>query len=214
MPSISGRRIDATGACGEIRPTVATRPTIATRATRATRQRPAVLAVLAATVSTALTGCGVLPGFYSEAGERDALVEECVDYVTMGAFAGDPDARRTWDGVDQDAARLRSHCEGLVDTDPSKLDEYSRLKRSLERSLAAEQRTEPSQLITDTSSGPQCNANYSGLCLPIDDDVDCLPGDGDGPWFIDKTVVVMGEDVFALDDDDDGLGCEPNPGQP
>jgi hypothetical protein len=57
----------------------------------------------------------------------------------------------------------------------------------------------------------QCSGNYSG-CVPdvdgeVEGDVDC-PGQGDGPLFADGEVQVMGEDVYGLDTDGDGLACE------
>ena len=166
-----------------------------------------VAAVLVGTV--ALTGCGdSIPGFYSEGAETDALVDDCVDYVQMAAFTGDPDMRGVWDGAGQDAATLRSQCEALADTDRDLLETYARNKRVMVREMSSTDTT-PANVIDDVASGPTCNPNYSGVCLPFDEDVDCLPGDGDGPWFIEKTVVVMGEDEFELDDDGDGLGCEP-----
>ncbi|MGI9599300.1 MAG: hypothetical protein ACR2QK_24265, partial [Acidimicrobiales bacterium] len=55
--------------------------------------------------------------------------------------------------------------------------------------------------------GPRlCNSNYSG-CVPDVSDVDC-PNDGDGPLFSTEAAVVMGEDVYQLDTDDDGETCE------
>jgi hypothetical protein len=162
--------------------------------------------------SIALAGCGdSIPGFYSEGAETDALVDDCVDYVQMAAFSGDPDMRRVWDDAGQDATVLRDRCEALADTDRDLLESYARNKRVLVREMSTTD-TAPTNVIDDVTSGPTCNPNYTGVCLPFDEDVDCLPGDGDGPWFIEKTVVVMGEDEFDLDDDDDGLGCEPGDG--
>jgi hypothetical protein len=51
----------------------------------------------------------------------------------------------------------------------------------------------------------ECNPNYSG-CVPNADDVDCA-GDGDGPAYIHESVKVTGQDVYALDGDNDGYGC-------
>jgi hypothetical protein len=52
-----------------------------------------------------------------------------------------------------------------------------------------------------------CNPNYSG-CVPNDPvDVDCFGGAGDGPAFTAETRVI-GSDVYGLDEDGDGVGCE------
>ncbi len=51
-----------------------------------------------------------------------------------------------------------------------------------------------------------CDPNYSG-CVPIASDVDCIGGMGDGPSFTGR-VDVIGYDVYGLDGDGDGIGCE------
>jgi hypothetical protein len=58
-----------------------------------------------------------------------------------------------------------------------------------------------------TAQEPACDPNYSG-CVPIAPDVDCLGGTGDGPAFVAGPVRVIGEDVYGLDNDNDGIGCE------
>ena len=52
-----------------------------------------------------------------------------------------------------------------------------------------------------------CNANYTP-CVPDDSDVDCQGGLGNGPSYVRGPVQVIGTDVYGLDSDDDGLGCE------
>lgn len=46
-----------------------------------------------------------------------------------------------------------------------------------------------------------CHPSYSGQCLPIGPDLDCDQVSG--------TVRVVGRDVYRLDADGDGRGCEP-----
>jgi hypothetical protein len=55
-----------------------------------------------------------------------------------------------------------------------------------------------------------CHPSYEGECLPIDaSDVDCVDGDGNGPVYAyTHNIRVVGPDVFDLDADDDGLGCD------
>lgn len=57
--------------------------------------------------------------------------------------------------------------------------------------------------VAQFASSSSCHASYSGACLPIVYDLDCrdVPG----------TVYVVGPDVYNLDADSDGLGCEPRP---
>jgi hypothetical protein len=43
--------------------------------------------------------------------------------------------------------------------------------------------------------------------VPYASDVDCLGGSGDGPEYV-GTVTVIGPDVYDLDRDSDGMGCE------
>jgi hypothetical protein len=52
-----------------------------------------------------------------------------------------------------------------------------------------------------------CDPNYSG-CVPIASDVDCGGGSGDGPAYQYGSVNVIGSDIYDLDRDNDGLGCE------
>jgi hypothetical protein len=56
------------------------------------------------------------------------------------------------------------------------------------------------------SPGP-CDPNYSG-CVPIDSDVDCAGGSGNGPSYVVGPVRVIGNDIYDLDSDNDGIGCE------
>jgi hypothetical protein len=53
----------------------------------------------------------------------------------------------------------------------------------------------------------QCDPNYSG-CVPIAEDVDCAGGSGNGPAYVEGPVEVIGRDVYGLDDDGDGIGCD------
>jgi hypothetical protein len=52
-----------------------------------------------------------------------------------------------------------------------------------------------------------CDSNYSG-CVPIASDVDCAGGSGNGPAYVSGPVQVIGSDIYGLDRDGDGWGCE------
>lgn len=54
---------------------------------------------------------------------------------------------------------------------------------------------------------PSCDPNYSG-CVPIASDVDCADGNGNGPAYVSGPVRVIGTDIYRLDGDGDGWGCE------
>ena len=58
-----------------------------------------------------------------------------------------------------------------------------------------------------TAVAPQCDPNYSG-CVPIASDVDCVGGSGNGPAYVKGPVKVIGKDIYGLDKDGDGIGCE------
>jgi hypothetical protein len=59
-----------------------------------------------------------------------------------------------------------------------------------------------------TMSEPDCDPNYSGECVPIDSDVDCGGGSGNGPSYVYGVVKVVGTDIYDLDRDNDGYGCD------
>ncbi|MDN4597613.1 G5 domain-containing protein [Leifsonia virtsii] len=56
--------------------------------------------------------------------------------------------------------------------------------------------------------GGNCDPNYSGACVPIASDVDCAGGSGNGPAYVQGPVTVVGTDIYDLDRDGDGIGCE------
>lgn len=57
------------------------------------------------------------------------------------------------------------------------------------------------------SAPASCDPNYSG-CVPIASDVDCAGGSGNGPAYVRGPVRVVGADIYGLDRDGDGVGCE------
>ena len=56
--------------------------------------------------------------------------------------------------------------------------------------------------------GSKCDPNYSGACVPIASDVDCAGGSGNGPAYVKGPVRVIGKDIYGLDRDGNGIGCE------
>lgn len=60
------------------------------------------------------------------------------------------------------------------------------------------------------SSRGGCHASYTRTCIPEDvSDADCASGTGNGPWYVqERDIGVVGPDVFDLDRDGDGVGCE------
>lgn len=45
-------------------------------------------------------------------------------------------------------------------------------------------------------------------CVPIASDVDCAGGGGNGPAYVRGPVRVVGEDIYKLDRDGDGIACD------
>ncbi|MEV4320104.1 hypothetical protein [Actinocrispum sp. NPDC049592] len=52
-----------------------------------------------------------------------------------------------------------------------------------------------------------CDPNYTP-CVPIASDVDCAGGSGNGPAYVKGPVRVVGRDIYDLDRDGNGIGCE------
>ncbi|SCG52324.1 G5 domain-containing protein [Micromonospora humi] len=59
-----------------------------------------------------------------------------------------------------------------------------------------------------TKQTRRCDPNYSGACVPIASDVDCSGGSGNGPAYVAGPVRVIGSDIYDLDRDGDGVGCD------
>ena len=55
-----------------------------------------------------------------------------------------------------------------------------------------------------------CDPNYQNPpCVPIARDVDCAGGNGNGPAYVQGPVRVIDRDIYGLDSDNNGIGCEP-----
>lgn len=59
---------------------------------------------------------------------------------------------------------------------------------------------------TESSQTSNCTPGYDP-CLPPASDYDCRGGTGDGPAYTGR-VFVTGPDIYRLDSDRDGVGCE------
>ena len=57
-----------------------------------------------------------------------------------------------------------------------------------------------------TASPSDCHPSYEP-CVPNTSDIDCAGGAGDGPWYTGR-VTVIGPDVYGLDSDRNGVGCD------
>ena len=67
----------------------------------------------------------------------------------------------------------------------------------------------PASTPAPTPKPSNCHPSYRGQCLKRNtSDYDCSWGTGNGPEYVYGTVRVVGPDVFDLDRDNDGIGCE------
>jgi hypothetical protein len=62
--------------------------------------------------------------------------------------------------------------------------------------------------VVASSPSGSCDPNYAGACVPIASDVDCAGGSGNGPAYVAGPVTVIGNDIYDLDRDGNGYGCE------
>jgi len=65
----------------------------------------------------------------------------------------------------------------------------------------------PAPLVAQEAAG-NCDPNYADACVPIASDVDCAGGSGNGPAYVRGPVRVVGTDIYDLDRDGDGIGCD------
>lgn len=81
--------------------------------------------------------------------------------------------------------------------------------RSLKSEIVTTQPvTEVTNIGTYVAPKQNCDSNYSNACVPIASDVDCSGGSGNGPAYVRGPVYVVGNDIYRLDNDGDGVGCE------
>jgi hypothetical protein len=76
------------------------------------------------------------------------------------------------------------------------------------RTTPPTQKPAPTPSPTKPAASGKCDPNYTGACVPIASDVDCSSGSGDGPAYVVGPVRVIGRDIYKLDGNGDGIGCE------
>lgn len=69
------------------------------------------------------------------------------------------------------------------------------------------QRVTAKEPVGQPAATADCDPNYTP-CVPIASDVDCSSGSGNGPAYVVGPVRVIGIDIYGLDHDGDGVGCE------
>lgn len=80
-------------------------------------------------------------------------------------------------------------------------------KREREEAAQAQRELEEQEEFEGEEQEELAECDYNP-CLPPAYDYDCEGGSGDGPAYT-GTVEVTGVDIYGLDDDGDGIGCDP-----
>jgi len=102
----------------------------------------------------------------------------------------------------------RDFAQRLLVIEKREVREREREEREAERQVEEEQR-ELEEAEEESAELAGCDPNYEGECLtPGIGDYDCSGGSGDGPNYVYSSVTVVGEDVYGLDANSNGVGCE------
>jgi len=84
-----------------------------------------------------------------------------------------------------------------------------RTRQHTSSSVSAPGHPAPSNPTPAPSPAPSCDPSYKGACLkPNVSDYDCAGGSGDGPYYVQGPITVVGDDHYGLDRDGDGIACE------
>jgi hypothetical protein len=81
------------------------------------------------------------------------------------------------------------------------------VKTTTRKATTTRPRTTTARPRTTTKAASNCDPNYKP-CVPIASDVDCAGGSGNGPAYVQGPVYVIGTDIYDLDRDGNGIGCE------
>lgn len=129
------------------------------------------------------------------AAEKAAADKAAADKAAAEKAAADKAAA---DAAAQEAARQAADAKAAQDA--------AAAQAAAEAAAKAAQPA-PKAVPVAPAAGAGCDPNYSG-CVPIASDVDCAGGSGNGPAYVRGPVQVIGNDIYGLDRDGDGLGCE------
>jgi hypothetical protein len=140
----------------------------------------------------------------------------CCSGGLVGAFLGDPEETsdaRPAPAVTTTSARppARAEVAQAPTTQPAPRPSRTSAapRTTAPKPTPAKTTQKPAAVRTTTSApSPRCHPNYGYACVPIASDVDCAGGSGNGPAYVQGPVKVIGDDVYGLDRDGDGWGCE------
>lgn len=164
-----------------------------------------------------------------------ALIQACTDFTPVAAYMQIPKFVDLWNAAGQDAATLHDRCLAMTEGELVLIsDEREAVQSFLEAASAPVTSPQPSvaapppaptaapsavppppppPIVTEAPAppppppAPACDPNYSG-CVPIASDVDCAGGTGNGPAYVRGPVSVIGNDIYDLDRDGNGIACE------
>jgi len=95
---------------------------------------------------------------------------------------------------------------GEVTPTPSVVPTTPKVERTIPKAVIPKVEA-PKVVVPAKPKVENCHPSYSGCLKPNASDYDCAGGSGNGPYYT-GTVQVYGPDVFGLDRDNDGWGCE------
>lgn len=120
-------------------------------------------------------------------------------------------ARRSYGHLQQRLASARSSqrsfARRLAAFEAEEQRELEKEEAKAQRELEEQEEAEAKEVEeAETELASECDPNYSP-CLKPASDYDCIGGSGNGPAYT-GTVEVIGSDIYGLDSDGDGIGCE------
>lgn len=126
---------------------------------------------------------------------RAAAAKVAADKTAADKAAQDATAKAAQEQAAAEAARQQAAAA-----------ETARQQQAAAAAAAAAKVAPAQPVIPAAPSG--CDPNYAGACVPIASDVDCAGGRGNGPAYVRGPVTVVGSDIYGLDSNHDGVGCE------
>lgn len=169
-----------------------------------TKDESGRLVWLEASVSRQVTD-KLAAGAAKAAAEKAAADKAAADKAAANKAAADKDA------ADKDAAdKAAAEAAARQAAEAKAAQDAAAAKAAAEAAAKAAAPPAPAPLPAPQpvpGTNPGCDPNYSG-CVPIASDVDCAGGSGNGPAYVRGPVEVIGRDIYGLDADHDGVGCE------
>ena len=107
------------------------------------------------------------------------------------------------------AARRSGSAQSRLAAAEDEISHFTQRIEVSEKKEAHRRETEELKAIEEEEQAQACDPSYVGECLKDGiGDYDCAGGSGDGPNYVYSEVTVVGPDVFGLDANGNGIGCE------